>query len=92
MIKVDKGYHKNGKLRYKFLLKDSIRHGEAIGFYDSGKVAYKAFYKDGKDHGINTFYCRNGKLALTEYHLYGIQVTKDEYREHELTEELSGIK
>jgi len=88
---VEESYDNKGNISARSYYKNGRLHGVSKSYAENIKDAYMEIpWKDGKVHGIginryewgNDYFC----------YLYGNKVTKEEYREHELTEELSGIK
>jgi len=60
-------------------------------YYKTGELWYEAAYLNGEMHGALRGYRKTGEQRWECYYLYGSEVTKEEYREHELIEELSRI-
>lgn len=84
-------YYETGELRFEINFKSGNRHGLSKHYYATGKLKHIISYYNGKLHGIWTDHNRKGAVISTSYHLYGKEVTKEEYREHELIEELAKL-
>ena len=61
-------------------------------YYSNGQLHSEIPYHKGQRHGIIKWWRKNGQFKRQEYHLYGEQVTKEEYRKHELIENLASVK
>ena len=68
------------------------KHGMAKGWHTTGQPEYEKSYYKGELHGIIKWWSIDGHLDYEGYGLYGREVTEEEYRKHELTKELGGIK
>ena len=56
------GYHKNGQLFYKGILKDRKRDGPWVFYHKNGQLWFKGTYKDGKGVGPWVDYHKSGQL------------------------------
>jgi len=90
---IRKHYDDSGNLIYKISHKGYHYHGPFIAYYRTFPygMEYIAHYKSGMAHGISEHYDKYGFLCAFNYFLYGNKVTKEEYREHELIEELAKL-
>ena len=79
------------RLNYEVEYRDGLKHGPVISYFADGSIHYKANCKDNKAHGPVEWYDRAGTLCDEAHYLYGKEVTEEEYRKHQLTEELSGL-
>ena len=61
-------------------------------YYSNGQLHYEIPYHQNQRHGIVKWWCENGQLECENYYLYDEQVTKEEYRKHELIENLASVK
>jgi len=68
-----------------------ITHGIRKQYYKTGELMLIGQWHNKKRHGMFKYYYKNGKLKHETPYLYGEKVSKEEYREHELIEMLSGI-
>lgn len=60
-------------------------------YYQTGELYYEIPYENGERHGIQKGYYKTGEVNYIWYYLYGNEVTEEEYRKHQLTEQLAGI-
>ena len=58
-------------------------------WYENGKLKYEIPYHQGQLHGIEKWWRKNGQIWYENYYLYNKEVTKEEYRKHELIESLA---
>lgn len=90
-IQVKKDYYNNGQLKFEHPNYEGQRHGTARGWYRNGQLWHEMQYHQGQRHGIERGWHNNGRLSYKMHWLYDKEVTKEEYREHELIETLSGL-
>ena len=83
-------YKSPNRIRQTLHYKDDKIHGDDIQYYDTGKVRRMTKWINGKKHGIKRSFIDGVVFSLT-YYLYGNIVTEEEYKKHELTEELAGL-
>ena len=88
---VRKEYYSTGELHWETPFVNGKQHGIASGYHTTGVVWWTVSWDTGCMHGISKKYSKSGDLIETWYCLYGEIVTKEEYRVHQLTEELAGI-
>jgi len=87
-----KSYYSTGELWYEINCPSGERHGIERGYYQTGELNWETPYLNGKRHGVAKIWFNNGQLDYWKrYHLYGQIVSEEEYREHELIEELAKL-
>jgi len=84
-------HYKNGNPQYESRFLNAKRHGVQKGYYETGKICYTTPHINGKRHGVQRKYNESGELIGRWPCLYGDEVTEEEYRRHELTEELAKL-
>ena len=84
-------WYKNGQLKYEFPFQNDKRHGISKWWYENGHLQHEFIYHQDQQHGIARHWYDNGQLEYEEYFLYDEEVTEEEYRKHELVEELAGV-
>lgn len=65
VLKAEKRYYDNGKLKIEGSYKDGKRSGKWVSYYRNGNVWAEATYRDGKEYGKKTVYYENGKVYYT---------------------------
>ena len=88
---IKKYYYETGELSYEAPYKNGERHGIWKGYYITGELSYESPYENGELHGVERVHYETGEVKYTNYYLYGNKVTEEEYRKHELTEQLANI-
>lgn len=92
-MKVKKEYWNNNQLKIEWTEdEDGRMDGVCNGWYKCGRLHYRWFYLNDKRHGIWNKWDKNGRLKFKGYFLYGEEVSEEEYRKHELTLQLAGVK
>jgi len=87
-----RAYYTNPRaLYYEIRYKDGNENGTQRWYYRSGNLSESTDWKDGERHGISVSFDNNGELFSKYHFLYGKHVAKEEYREHELIEELAKL-
>ena len=90
-MEIEKAYWPNGKLQYEEAYQNSKYHGVCRGWYESGQLRYEWPHQNGQPHGVCKWWHEDGLLRREHYYLYGEQVSQEEYREHQLIEQLAGL-
>ena len=88
---VYKHWRENGQLGCEAQYQNHKRHGVSKGWYEDGKLKYEEPYQNGKWHGVHKDWNEDGKIIYKQYLLYNEKVSEEEYRKHELIEQLAGI-
>jgi len=91
MIEVKREYYPAGELLSETPYLNGKRRGTRKVYYEDGKLYSETPYLNGQFHGVYRAYYEGGELWYENHHLYGRGVTKEEYRKHELIEELAKI-
>ena len=89
---IEKTYYDLGKVvRYETPYENDLIQGTEINYYKTGPIQRKTTYLNDLQHGKDVRFYMNGALDYEHYYLYDKQVTEEEYRKHELIEELGGL-
>ena len=88
----ERSYWANGKLGMEIPRKNGKWHGIVKDHCRTGEIYSESPYINGERHGTSKIYYKSGEVKFETQHLYGRKVTKEEYREHELIEELAKLK
>ena len=85
--------HKNGRIKFRGFYKNKKPCGDFLAWDNVGKLISRKSYLDGNLHGICMTLSLTfaGTILTNDYWLYGGRVNKEEYREHILIEQLTGI-
>jgi antitoxin component YwqK of YwqJK toxin-antitoxin module len=86
-----KWWYENGQLYYELTYRQGLPHGIDKCWYNNGKPHSETPYHQGQLHGMGKWWDNNGRLKQNLYYLYGLEVTEEEYRKHELITGLSGV-
>ena len=86
---IAKGWYEDGQLRYEVLCHHGQIHGMEKGWYENGQLQYEVPCHQGRQHGISKWWYESGQFEKERYYLYDEQVTEEEYRKHELIENLA---
>ena len=87
---IQKAWHDNGQLQYIHLYKEDVVDGEWHGWWKNGKAEYNIKHVNGGRHGTCKWWDEDG-IVDTYYYIYDKIVSKEEWREYELTVQLAGI-
>jgi len=87
---IEKRYYISGKLLSETTWKDDQLHGIDVDYAD-GIIDSELFWKNDMLHGPETKLGASGDRYISDYWLYNRAVTEEEYREHELIEELAKL-
>lgn len=91
-MKVKERYYENGQIRWSWPIKNGEYNGMCRGWYKDGKLWYEWPCRNGRWYGLRREWDLHGKLIVKQYHLYDKKVSEEEFRRHELTIQLAGIK
>jgi len=84
-------HYRTGEIFFITEVVNGKEHGIEKGYYRTGELCWIVAYRDGEPHGIEIGYDIVGAENYRSYYLYGNKATKEEYRKHELTEELAKL-
>ena len=91
MIRIERDYWKNGKLRFEHPFVGDKWCGTLKGWYENGERDYEHGYQNDILHGPVKGWDQKGRVLYEDYYLYGNQVSKEEYHKHQLITKLAGI-
>lgn len=89
---ITRKYYDNGRLRYEAPYYKNLRHGIRKWWYENGQPECELPYYQNQRHGLSMWWYENGKPEFKSYHLYGEQVSEEEYHKHKLIEKLACLK
>ena len=88
---IDRGYYDNGQLQYERPHHEGQLHGIMKWWYKDGRLWSEFSYHEGQRHGEFKSWYNDGQSIYKIYYLYNNQVTREEYRRHEIIVKLSGL-
>ena len=65
--KQEKGYYKNGQVKWEGEYKEAKRHGVWMYYYESGKLSSQRNWEEGKAEGVWKFYYEDGQIEADQF-------------------------